>query len=134
MIETKQPSLTHLTHEDRFNDILSRVAYKNWTFYVGGERGRWWMQVRFIAPDAALGPNTELEEQHGRKWMLSEHMTESEVVQTAFTAVLKAEEHEVRENFLVEGVAVLGPHIDLFALIAMAQTGLFPLSFRHDHG
>lgn len=49
----------------------------------------------------------------GRKWYVSPHMTRSEIVQTAFKAVLTALEHEARESFKFRGVPVLDPHLDL---------------------
>lgn len=53
----------------------------------------------------------------GRKWFLSPHMTPSEVVQTAFKAVLTAMEHEVRERFTYRGAAIFGPHFDVERLV-----------------
>lgn len=125
------PTLTHL---DRFRDVLGRVEYKDWRFRIGGESRRYWMQVEFHAPDtdadSDASGHVEPDVQRGRKWLLSEHMTESEIVQTAFTAVLAAEEHECRELFRVEGVAVLGPHFDLFALVALHRAGMLPVAHR----
>lgn len=55
----------------------------------------------------------------GRKWMLSRHMTDGEIVQTAFLATLTAIEHEVREQFRYKGVAVMDPHYDIDKLVAL---------------
>lgn len=46
----------------------------------------------------------------GRKWYLSPHMTDSEVVQTAFAAVMAAMEHEVREKFRFGNASPFNPH------------------------
>ncbi len=54
---------------------------------------------------------------HGRKWALSTHMTRSEVVQTAFKAVVTALEHEARERFRYRGESVFDPHYDIDALV-----------------
>lgn len=54
---------------------------------------------------------------HSRKWLLSEHMTRSEIVQTALKAVLTAAEHEAREKFKYKGHAVFGPHISVERLL-----------------
>lgn len=98
----------------RFQEALKDVAYKNWEFYVGFDQ-RAYLQVRFMADDATArtGQPGMI---HGRKWWLSQHMTDSEIVQTALMAVLAAEEHEARERFTYKGRAVFGPHIDLGAL------------------
>jgi hypothetical protein len=63
----------------------------------------------------------EVETQHGRKWILSKHMTKSEVVTTAFKAVMTAEEHEIREKFRYGGRMIFGPHFNVDALHEVAH-------------
>ena len=58
----------------------------------------------------------------GRKWYVSEHAIEAEVVQTCLKAVLTAIEHEAREQFMFRGVALFHPHISLDALMTAAAT------------
>lgn len=58
---------------------------------------------------------------HGRKWMLSKHMTRSEIVQTALMAVLAAEEHEARENFKYMGQSIFDPHYNVNKLLNLRQ-------------
>ena len=105
-----------------FEAILALVTYKDWTFYVEERPSdepslpTYYMQVRFPDADLVTG---QIETQHGRKWILSRHMTRSEVVATAFKAVMTAEEHETREKFRYRKRMVYGPHIDVEAL---AQT------------
>jgi len=48
-----------------------------------------------------------------RKWRLSTHMTDSEVVQTALKCSLTSAEHEAREGFKFAGRAIFGPHHDI---------------------
>lgn len=52
----------------------------------------------------------------GRKWLISDHMTISEIVQTCLKAILAAEEHEAREFFTFRGCPVFSPHLDVTAL------------------
>lgn len=59
----------------------------------------------------------------GRKWLLSRHMTPSEVVQTAFLATMTAVEHEAREQFLYRGEPVLDPHFDIEQLYLLRHAG-----------
>lgn len=93
---------------------LREVKVGDFRFYVGIEGGgRVWVQVRFDAPCEKTG---KVEEQHGRKFFLSEHMTKSELVRTCFMASLAVVEHELREQFKYRGRAVFGPHIDVDAL------------------
>lgn len=103
---------------DSIVHILDRISYQDWDFRVEGTgSGSLYLQVCFYATSNATG---ELERQHGRKWLLSRHMTEGEIVSTALKAVLTAEEHEARERFMYKGVAVFGPHIDIDAMLEAA--------------
>jgi hypothetical protein len=42
-------------------------------------------------------------QQKSRKWLLSAHMTKTEIVNTAWFAVKTAIEHEAREEFFYQG-------------------------------
>ncbi len=87
---------------DRFRAVLSKLTYKDWQFYLGIiDPSHFFLQVRFFEDKVP---------HHGRKWLLSQFMTDSEVVQTALLAVLTAEEHEARERFKYNGQAIYGPH------------------------
>lgn len=55
----------------------------------------------------------------GRHWLLSTHMTDGEIVQTAFLAIMTAVEHEMRETFLYEGQAIFDPHYDIAKLVEL---------------
>ena len=57
----------------------------------------------------------------GRKWYLSDHMTEDEIVKTVFAAVKMAVEHEVLENFKVNGKALFNPHVDYKELLKISD-------------
>lgn len=101
--------------------ILAAVQYKDWSFIVGSEGGQWlYLQPQFIAVCRDSGA---IQPQKGRKWRLSQHMTKSEIVQTAFKAVMTAEEHEARENFTYRGRAIFGPHYDVDDLAWLAAEG-----------
>lgn len=104
--------------QDEIRGILDRVEYKDWRFYLGFDGDRPYLQVHFVAPDAMTGIRGV---EHGRKWFLSRFMSKSEIVQTALKAVLTAEEHEARENFLYLGRRIFGPHIDVDALLEASE-------------
>lgn len=61
----------------------------------------------------------------GRKWRLSPFMTDGEVVQTAFKAVMTFVEHETREHFTFQGKAIFGPHLDIYELVKIADKPVF---------
>lgn len=99
-------------------DILAEVTYKDWAFHIEERGGNLYMQVRFPDPDLVTGI---IETQHGRKWIMSQWMTKSEVVTTAFKAIITAEEHETREKFRYRGRMIFGPHFDVDALHSVAR-------------
>ena len=49
----------------------------------------------------------------GRKWKLSVHMKNDEIVRTAKKALDAAIEHEVAEMFKYRGQAIFHPHLDV---------------------
>lgn len=94
-----------MDHTEIF-DLTRLIQYKDWKFIVAYHSGSIYLQV-------------ELDGWRGRKWLLSKHMTKSEIIQTAFKAVLTAEEHECREAFTYRGTAIFGPHFDVDALVSL---------------
>lgn len=80
--------------------------------------GRVFLQVVYDAPCTKTG---NMQEWHGRKWYLSEHMTEDEVIKTAYAAFKAAVEHEVMEGFKICGTVLFNPHVDYKALLAVSH-------------
>jgi hypothetical protein len=105
------------------------VSYKNWHFIVDertihfqfspdapeSEVADLRLRAEWLGPDAETG---KMENQQSRWWPLSEHMCKTEIIQTAFLCVLKAEEHEIRETFRYKGKAPFHTHIDIETLAA----------------
>lgn len=98
--------------------ILGRVTYKTWYMHVGVDGNRPYMQWQFNGPCSKTG---EVQLHMCRKWFLSPHMTDGELVQTAFSAALQAEEHECREFFKYGGHVIMNPHLSLEALTSRAH-------------
>jgi hypothetical protein len=97
---------------DHINRILKDTDYKDWVFLTGSMGSGWYIQVHFMAPDND-SPGSDPIGQKGRKFYISPHMTEGEVVQTCFLAIKTAEEHEMREHFQYRKQRVFGPHFNL---------------------
>lgn len=91
-----------MNESHRFATIVARVRYKHPIRVGCDDGGRHWLQLAHFHPEL-----------NGRKWRLSDHMTDSEVVATAFKACLAWEEHECREAFRYRGQQVFGPHFDV---------------------
>jgi len=81
------------------------------------EEGRVFIQVIYDAP--CIKTN-EWKPWHGRKFYLSEHMTQDEVVKTVYLAFRLAVEHEVMEGFRINGTALFNPHVDFLELLAVS--------------
>lgn len=98
--------------------VLANVSFPDTDFIVVDEgRAGFFLQVQQTGACNVGGrPMTW----RGRKWRLSNFMTKSEVVQTAFLAVLTAVEHETREQFKYRGAAIFGPHFDVERLVTLA--------------
>jgi len=105
------------------NSIVSKITFlPGWHLLISRDKkssdGRIYLQWRYSADCTVTGENQEW---GGRKWYLSSHMTEGEIVKTAFAAALAALEHEVRENFQYKNCSLFNPHIDIHALMSAAQ-------------
>lgn len=107
----------------KVRNLLDRIDYDGHgktTSFVATERaGGFMVQIRFMDNDVVTH---ELAEQSGRKWYVSRHATDSEVIQTALKAALASAEHEVRERFRVDGVLPYGPHMDIDALVGLLKS------------
>lgn len=103
------------TFED-VQQILANVAYKQgWHLRVIEKRSDVVLcQWLFSAPDINDGGIPVL--QSCRKWFVSLYSTDSEVIRTAYLAVVQAEMHELNENFTYKGARLFDPHTDLDAL------------------
>lgn len=103
---------------NRFVNILKDVYYPNmdinYEHWQGSDSDIYVLYVTF--PDPVTG-----EPQRGRTWLLEEEMTDSEVVLTAFKAILTAEEHETRENFRYKNAKIFNPHIDVDTLVELTK-------------
>jgi hypothetical protein len=105
---------------DEFSDRLLRIHADidlgmECVLYVGYDEqsSRYYFQIQCWRKDVITG---EMGWGHGGKAYLSEHMTDSELVQTAFGLYKGYWEHEARENFEWRGRRVFGPHISTEAL------------------
>jgi len=81
-------------------------------------KNRTYLQVVYHAPCTKTGINQEWK---GRKWYLSEYMTQDEVVKTAYVAFKMAVEHEVMEGFKFAGTIVFNPHVNYEELINISE-------------
>lgn len=113
--------------ETRFREIVARLTYKDWRFAICRDplssdfTPRYYLQIQ--VNNGTCNVTKQPCKWHGRKWPLSQFMTDSEIVGTAFLAVRTAEEHETREMFLYRGAAIYQGHLDVEALVEINRQG-----------
>lgn len=82
------------------------------------DNGRVYLQIAYDAPCTKTG---KIEPWKGRKWTLSEFMTDDEIVKTAYAAFEAAVIHEVMEGFKFDDIIVFNPHVDFRALLDISH-------------
>jgi hypothetical protein len=80
--------------------------------------GRVYLQIEYTCPCTKTGQD---ESWKGRKWYLSEHMTDDEVVKTAYTAFEAAVKHEVMEGFKFNSIILFNPHVNFRELLEISH-------------
>jgi hypothetical protein len=105
-------------------ELIGRIKFKDWMFFLGQDDDQLWVQVRYLEADVEGDPRdpNDLELQHGRKWLVSRHATPSEFVQTCFKAVVTSMEHQAREHFTYRGARIFGPHFDVEQLVKLCRS------------
>ena len=96
--------------------IIADVSFKQYVFAIQPVEDGFYLQLRCEEPDVNNGQSCL---QEGRKWHLSHNASKSEVVQTAFKAVVTWQEHDAREHFRYQGEQVFSPHSDVDRLLQL---------------
>lgn len=115
---------------ESIKEVVSNISFNDWMFRVGTSGDTPFLQVIFKDKDRITGVE---EIQRCRKWQLSYHMVNSEIVRTAFKAVEQAMLHEVQEAFKYKGARVMNPHIDMDALASVINNHQVGVSLRDEH-
>lgn len=106
--------------------LISHITFtcleKEFSFIVSNDltynTERVFIQVRYNSKCNKTG---EKETWKGRKWYLSEYMTEDEVVKTAYTACETAVKHEIMEGFKFDDIIVFNPHVNFRELLSISH-------------
>jgi hypothetical protein len=105
---------------DRVTAVLDRITFPGLEFDVGAKQSTIWLRVR--CPDGVCTVTGKPFPWTGRKWIISRYMTDTEIVLTTFKAILTAYEHEAREQFKVDGHAILDSHYSVDDMVNLAQS------------
>lgn len=79
---------------------------------------RVFIQLEYYAKCTKTG---EEDSWRGRKWYLSEHMTDDEIIKTCYCAFEAAVKHEIMEGFKVDGKILFNPHINFEELLLITN-------------
>jgi hypothetical protein len=109
-------SLTHIYFMGTYFSV--QIEYDKKAYKYMKSKARLYLQIWYNARCIKTG---KYELWHGRKWYLSDYMTEDEIVKTAFAAFKATVEHEVMETFKVKGKPVFNPHIDFKELLKISD-------------
>lgn len=112
--------------KERVESIVKRISFKifgkEFTIIVSEdkefENGRIYLQASYSAECTITG---EPENWKGRKFYLSQYMTDDEIVKTAYVACEAAVKHEVMEGFKVDGIILFNPHINFEELLKISH-------------
>lgn len=114
-----------ITEVQRATELLARVSLKVFgvKFKIKASQdlrggNRVFLQVSYEAPCTNTG---ELQEWKGRKYYLSEFMTDDEIIKTGYVAFEQAVKHEVMEGFKVDGIILFNPHINFEELLKISH-------------
>lgn len=94
---------------ESIKDVIDKIAYKDWKIHLDVSGSVPWIQVQFLERNITTG---QPEIQKGRKWMLSFHCCDNEIVRTAYKAIKTVIEHEIDENFKFHSIAIFNPHLN----------------------
>jgi hypothetical protein len=107
---------------EQLQEILSNISILDRKLVahevVIGHNLGWHLQVQYMEADIFTG---KLELQKSRKWLIEHDATESDVVETAFSAIMRSYDHVVKEHFLYKGKRVYSPHFDIADRLKMAD-------------
>lgn len=104
--------------EKTFN-ILIKYDDK-FTTYVPTDNhfGRIYIQLEY---NSACNKDGDNDYWKGRKWYLSKHMTDDEIIKTCYAAFEACVKHEIMEGFKVDGKMLFNPHINFEALLSISD-------------
>lgn len=108
----------------RAMQILGRVSFPGYDIKLYSQYGKFWIVGEYHELDIHAREGDEPAIQRTRKWLLSTHMTDSEIVATAFKLCLTSAEHRTREAFTYKGQRIFGPHFDVEDLVKVCADGL----------
>jgi len=95
-----QHYLSYKHTKESVQDIVAEIDYDpHFLLFVDEDNGGVFIQVGIIGLDNYVQKQSQLQQKivYGRRWRVEPNLPSSEIIQTAFLALMKAREHEIRE-------------------------------------
>jgi hypothetical protein len=102
--------------------IVAGVSFRDRRFRVLEKGDGFLVQLEYDEPCVETG---EPKLQRSRKWYVSPHSTETEVVETCWACVCRSQMHVAGEHFTYQGRRVYSPHFDVDARLELVDAGRF---------
>lgn len=105
-----QPKLDHAAISAILKAVdIGEALYREPLWRIMAKGDGYLIQLTYLEADVER-PNSGPKVQQARKWYVSPFSTETEVVRTAYKAVLCSLEHRLGEHFRYQGRRVYDPH------------------------
>jgi hypothetical protein len=108
-----------LVHDTQKDAEAGRISYA-------------YVQVRGMSRDLTRPTDNAYISWTGRKWLISQHMTETEVVNTCYLALVQAMMHELQEAVHYKGQRVFDPHIAVWHRMENNASDVIPQDVREN--
>lgn len=116
-------------------EIIEEIQFLDRKFILLDKGDGFLLQLSYMEEDIETG---EMAEQKSRKHYISPYMTETEIVDTAFYAVMRSQEHVTREHFTYRGFLVQSPHFHVRGRVELCARGRYdgrvPLALGAESG
>lgn len=99
-------------------DFKIRVEYDGIYYNPIIDDGRVYIQIVYTCKDVRTDKEKEW---RGRKWYLSEYMTDDEIIKTCYTAYEACIKHEIMETFKVDDIILFNPHVNYEELLKISH-------------
>lgn len=106
--------------EKEFKFIVKYDKKAIYPFIVSGtgREPRIYIQLEYTSVCNKGGDETNWK---GRKWYLSEYMTDDEIIKTAYAAFEACIKHEIMEGFTVDNKILFNPHVNFEELLKISD-------------
>lgn len=119
--ELEEEMAQHAELGRRLRELLALISFPDYTFCTrAAPHGTYFLFAWYFERDVRTA---KMERQTTRRWLITQQMTDSEIVQTAFKLVLTSYEHRAREHFRYRDKRIFGPHFDVEDLVRLCEDG-----------